>query len=1183
MKRQVVAVIAMLATPAAAQPVDFSRDIRPILSDNCYACHGPDSNVRQANLRLDLLDNAFTGRPGRTPIVPGDPDASLLIRRIISDDPGYRMPPPESKKSLTFTEKAMLAKWIASGAAWEPHWSFATPQPVEPPETEDPWPRNGIDRFVLARLDTAGLAPSPQAEPETLIRRVSFDLTGLPPTLREIDAFLADTSETAYENVVDRLLASPAYGERMAVAWLDLARYADTNGYHYDNERTMWPWRDWVIDAYNSNLSFDRFTVEQLAGDLLPDPDLAQRIATGFNRNHGISWEGGIIPEEYQLEYVVDRVATTSTAWMGLTMGCARCHDHKFDPITQKEFYSFAAFFNTIPERGSDGLEGNAVPNIATPTRDDAERLDVLDQAIAALQQQYDRPDPDRDAALARWEQRTAADWRGAWTVLDPFAFKSVGGAELVKQEDGSLFAQGRHPDAEVYEIIAFSSVPVIRAVRVEAMADERLPMGGPGRASHANIVLSEFEVEVAPVTSPSDMHPVEFVAAHADHSQLGFHVTRAIDGKRETGWALNGARFGEDRVAIFVPRKPFGFEGGTVLRVRIGQDSDFMQHAIGRIRISVTGDETIHAALQPSELGAWHVIGPFPADSPAAARETAFGPESGLADGVDLDAAWGDGGALRWSVRPEFSDGAVHALAETDNAATYLYRVVNAPGKRSMTMSFGSDDALKVWVNGELIFETDGPRPAAADQDIVTAELRAGVNDLLIKIANYGGQHAFYFDRREDHALDTPLDVLTMLSRPAARRNANQARELRDHYLSRHSPESKHVLAELTAKRSEHAAIMAGVPTVMVMDEMDEPRKTFLLRRGRYDQPADEVAPGVPAVLAGFTSDVEPTRLGLARWLTDPDHPLTARVAVNRYWQMHFGRGLVETPEDFGTRGSLPTHPRLLDWLAREFVRSGWDVKAMHRLIVTSATYRQAAAATAAQRAIDPDNRLLARGPRFRLPAEMIRDAALRAGGLLVEKIGGPPVKPYQPDGLWKQIGSDFGAFSANVYQRDSGDALYRRTMYTFWKRTLPPPALAIFDAPSREFCVARRSRTNTPLQALVVLNDPTYVEAARFIAQRMLTEAHDETGDGADDRQRAALGFRIVTSRAPTEAEVDVLVGLYASQQAAYSGDPGAVRALLGVGESAHREGLDPTALAAWTIVAATLLNLDEALTRN
>ena len=1176
--------IAIVATPAAAQPVDFNRDIRPIFSNNCFTCHGPDSKFRQANLRLDLLDDAFTERrPGLAPIVPGDPDASLLIRRITSDDPGYRMPPPESKKSLTEAEKAILARWIAAGAAWEPHWSFVTPKSVEPPQTRDPWPRNGIDRFVLPRLAAAGLAPSPPAERETLIRRVSFDLAGLPPTLQEIDAFLADGSAGAYEKVVDRLLASTAYGERMAMAWLDLARYADTNGYHYDNERTMWPWRDWVIDAYNRNLPFDRFTVEQLAGDLLPEPDLAQRIATGFNRNHGISWEGGIIPEEYQLEYVVDRVGTTATAWMGLTMGCARCHDHKFDPITQKEFYRFAAFFNTISEQGADGLEGNAVPNIATPGADDVKKIDVLDQAIAALQKQYDTPDPEQDAAFARWSRQTAAVWRAAWTVLDPFAFKSAGGAELVKQEDGSLFAQGRHPDSEVYEIVAFSSVPVIRAIRLEAMADQRLPRGGPGRASHANIVLSEFEVEVAPVTAPNRMQPVVFVTAHADHSQRGFHVTRAIDGKRETGWALNDARFGEDRVAIFVPREPFGFEGGTVLRVRIRQDSDFMQHAIGRVRLAVTGDETMHGALQPSELGPWHVIGPFPADSPAAARETAFGPESSLGHGVDLDASWGDDGSLRWRQRPEFEDGVVHGLTEVDNAATYLYRVVTTPDTRMMTMSFGSDDALKVWVNGELILDADAPRPAAADQDIVTAELRAGVNDLLIKITNYGGEHAFYFDRREDHALDPPLDVLAKLNRPEAERNDEQQRELRDHYLSEHSPAARQLLAALAAKRSEHAALMEGIPTVMVMDEMAEPRKTFVLTRGRYDQPADEVEPGVPSVLAGFASDVGPTRLGLARWLTDPEHPLTARVAVNRYWQMHFGRGLVTTPEDFGTQGSPPTHPRLLDWLACEFVRSGWDVKAMHRLIVTSATYRQATPASAERRVIDPDNRLLARGARFRLPAEMIRDAALRAAGLLVEKVGGPPVKPYQPEGLWKEIGSDFAAFSANVYQRDTGAALYRRTMYTFWKRTLPPPALVIFDAPSREFCIARRSRTNTPLQALVVLNDPTYVEAARFLAQRMLTEADDETGNEASDRHRAALGFRIATSRAPTEAELNVLVGLYERQYAAFSGDPDAVRGLLGVGEAAHRVGLDRTALAAWAIVAATLLNLDEVLTRN
>ena len=1156
----------------AGPSIDFTRDIRPILSNNCYKCHGPDSRARQADLRFDLLEVAFAEREsGKTPIVPGDPETSLLIERITSSNPDFRMPPPEANKVLSEDEKTLLARWIESGAEWEPHWAFITPRAADPPPAGRDT-GNGIDGFIRATLESEGLAPSPEASRETLIRRVALDLTGLPPTLEEIDAFLADDSPDAYEKVVDRLLASPRYGERMAMAWLDVARYADTHGYHYDNERTMWPWRDWVIDAYNRNLPFDQFTVEQLAGDLLPEPTLEQRIATAFNRNHGISWEGGIIPQEYQVEYVVDRVSTTATAWLGLTIGCARCHDHKFDPITQREFYQFAAFFNTIPEKGADGLEGNAVPLIAAPDEDRERKLEALSAAIEALETEYDAPDPERDAARAAWEEQTAVEWRRAWTILDPFAFKSLGGARLVKQDDGSLFAEGKHPDREVYEIVAFTDLTGIGALRLEAMADERLPEGGPGRAFHANIVLSELEVEAAPLTDPSAGTRIELVAAHADHSQRGFHVKSAFDGKRETGWALNGARFGEDRVAIFVPREPFGFEGGTVLRLRIRQESDYMKHAIGRVRLAVVTDEELAARLTASILGKWHLVGPFPADTGPAAHEKTFGPEYR----IDLRAAYGAEGALRWQPKPEFEDGRVHPLPRMDNAATYLYRTITAPTRRSMTMSLGSDDAIKVWVNGKLILESDAPRPAAADQNTATAELGEGLNDLLVKITNYGGEHAFYFDPRDDNGLEPSLDILTKLNRPPDERNDDQRTQLRDYYLSEHSPQARALLGELTDRRSEHRKLLAEVPTVMVMEEMDEPRQTFLLMRGRYDRPGDEVAAGVPSVLPELEAQTPRNRLGLARWLTDPDHPLTPRVAVNRYWQMYFGRGLVETPEDFGSQGSRPTHPQLLDWLAREFVASGWDVKAMQKLIVTSATYRQDSAVTPELLHADPDNRLYARGPRFRLPAEMIRDSALFAGGLLVERIGGPPVKPYQPEGLWKEVGSDFEAFSANAYRRDTGESLYRRTMYTFWKRTLPPPSLAIFDAPSREFCVVRRSRTNTPLQALVLMNDPTFVEAARFLAQRTLTEVE------AGDRERAAFAFRVVTSRRPTEEELEVVLDLYREQHAAFSQDPDGARGLLGVGDGTHPDHLDRTELAAWAVVASVLLNLDESMTR-
>ncbi|MHC4946917.1 MAG: DUF1553 domain-containing protein [Planctomycetota bacterium] len=1151
--------------PAAA--VDFNRDIRPILSDRCFQCHGPDGAARQAGLRLDTPDGAFAPRrDDRAAVTPGDPAASLLLERITAAHADDRMPPPGSNKTLREDEIELLRRWIEAGATWQTHWSFVPPAPVPPPAVGDEsWPRNPVDRFVLARLEAEGLAPADEATRETLLRRVTFDLTGLPPTLAEIDAFLADESPDAYERVVDRLLASPRYGERMAMAWLDVARYADTHGYHYDNERTMWPWRDWVIDAYNRNLPFDAFTVQQLAGDLLPGATLDQRIATGFNRNHGISWEGGIIPEEYLVEYVVDRVQTTSTAWLGLTVGCARCHEHKFDPVSQREFYEFAAFFNTIPEKGADGLEGNAVPLISAPVGDDATRLADLEAGIARLEEAYDAPRPELDEARARWERETADAWERSWTILPPFAAKAAGGAELVPQDDGSVFAEGPHPQIETYEIVAFTDLTDIRAIRLDAMADERLPRGGPGRAFHANYVLSELEVEIAPVADPAAAVPVELVAAHADHSQPGFFVGRTVDGSAETGWAVERARFGEDRVAVFVPRAPFGFESGTALRFRLRYDSPYRQHAMGRVRLAVTTDAALAAALAPCELGPWRLAGPFPAESAAAARATDFGPEASL-------------DTVTWTPRPDLADGVVHALPEDRNAATYLHRTITSPDERRVVLSFGSDDALAVWVNREPAHASDAPRGAAPDQDLVTVRLRPGRNDLLVKVTNFDGPSAVYFEKRDDDGLDPPLPVMAKLQRAPDERGDDQRRELRDHYLAAHSDEARALLADLADRRAERDRLTAAIPTVMVMQEMDEPRPTFMLGRGRYDQPGEQVTPGVPGVLPGLPADAPADRLGLARWLTDPGHPLTARVAVNRHWQMHFGRGLVDTPDDFGAQGSPPSHPALLDWLALELVRSGWDVKAMHRLIVTSATYRQSSAAPPALRARDPGNRLLARGPRFRLPAEMIRDAALAASGLLVERVGGPPVKPYQPEGLWKEVGSDFEAFSANVYRRGTGDDLYRRSMYTFWKRTLPPPALQTFDAPTRELCVVRRSRTNTPLQALVLMNDPTYVEAARFLAQRTLREVDD----GAGALARAAFAFRVVTSRRPTPREVALLVGLYREQHAAFGKDPELVRGLLGVGDGTHPADLDRTELAAWTVVATTLLNLDEAITK-
>jgi mono/diheme cytochrome c family protein len=775
--------------------IDFARQIRPILSENCFRCHGPDHEERKAKLRLDIKESAFGKlRSGGRAIVPGNSKKSELIARITDVDPAVRMPPAKINKHLTPEQIELLRQWIDQGAVWHEHWAFVPPsRPALPKVKQKDWPRNGIDYFIMARLEKEGLQSSPEADRTTLIRRLSLDLTGLPPTPAEVNAFLADKNPNAYEKVVDRLLNSPHYGERMALDWLDAARYADTHGYHIDSGRDMSRWREWVIDAFNRNLPFDQFTIDQLAGDLLPKATLAQKVASGFNRNHMINFEGGAIPQEYHAAYIVDRVNTTATVWLGLTAACAQCHDHKYDPISQKEYYQLYAFFHNVPENGLDGSRGNAAPLLKAPTRLQQEKLDALAKEAKEIEKQLALP----------------------------------------KSEGNKLRAQ----------------------------------------------------------------------------------------------------------------------------------------------------------------------------------------------------------------------------------------------------------------------------------------------------------------------------------------------------------------LAKIQQEKTE---IEKTMPTTMVMEEMSKPRDTFVLIRGQYDKPGQKVHAGVPAALPPMPAGAPANRLGLARWLVSPDHPLTARVIVNRYWQMIFGAGLVKSAEDFGSQGEQPSHPELLDWLAVEFRQPSnpplgvggeapWNTRGIVRLIVTSSTYRQSSRVTSELLAKDSDNRLLARGPRFRLQAEFIRDQALAVSGLLNREIGGPSVFPYQPAGLWQELASrsDSKNWSAQFFVQSHGKDLYRRSMYTFWKRTSPPPQMIALDAPDRETCTVRRSRTNTPLQALILMNDPTYVEASRKFAERMMTEAKS-------NEERIVLGFRLATARKPNEREIAVLKKVFEKQLAHYRQDSKAAMRLLAIGESRRNEALQPAELAAWTIVANVILNLDETVTK-
>jgi uncharacterized protein DUF1553/uncharacterized protein DUF1549/concanavalin A-like lectin/glucanase superfamily protein/cytochrome c len=1018
-----------------APSVNFDRQIRSIFSDRCFACHGPDEKQRIAKLRLDVRDG---GAFERKIVVPGAAQQSLLFQRISSDRAGFRMPPTSAGNPLTAAQIELIGKWIDQGAKWENHWAYVAPKrPDVPPVSNPAWARNPIDAFVEARLDREKLKPSAEADKVTVIRRVTLDLTGLPPTIAEVNAFLADKQADAYEKVVDRLLHSPRYGERMAMQWLDLARYADTHGYHIDSSREMWHWRDWVIQAFNDNMPYDRFTIEQLAGDLLPGSTDAQKVASGFNRNHMINFEGGAIPEEYQNEYVVDRLEATATTWMGMTLGCARCHDHKYDPLSQKEFYRFYAFFNSISEEGLDGKRGNAKPFLQLPSAEQKARLDGLDQEIAKRQKLVDK---DATAPMQqKWEAERLAtlasvtrDGLTAHYALDGNLNDSSGAYRVARVRQGDL---------------TFSPGYVDRAADFDG--DTHVSLGDGG------VIY------------------------------LGRAFTIA-------GWVRVGASKDMALLAT-VPRVK------EKARLEVGLD-DFqlvdIQRWAPRVTIRVGGIELRSKGhLQPEQ---WHHL--------AIASDG-----SGRAAGFKL---FFEGKAAELEV---VKDGALEAGKNSSSIEI---------GDKELGRAFkGSIDELRIY-----------------NRVLAASEL-------------------------EPMVMSEPVRAtLLMLD---AKRSPAQRDRLRDYFLTYEAPqEYRTAWVELKALERDRAELIKVIPTAMVMSEMEKPRETVVLARGDYRNRGEKVSPGIPAVLPPLPAGPA-NRLTLARWLVSPENPLAARVAVNRFWQMYFGLGIVKTAEDFGSQGEPPSNPELLDWLATEFERTGWDIRAMQRLIVTSATYRQASTITPELRERDPENRLLARGPRFRLPAEMIRDGALEVSGLLRERVGGPSVHPNQPGGLWEAIAYGDG-FSSQTYVPSTGDDLYRRSMYSFWKRTSPPPALTIFDAPDREKCTARRLLTNTPLQALALMNDPTYIEAARALAARAIAE--EKTADG-----RIKYAFRLAVAREPKAEEIRVLRELEQKEIRQYRTDPEAAKKL------AKADGkTDPVEMAAWTTVASSILNLDEMITK-
>ncbi len=1010
------------AAPARSGEPQFNRDIRPILSNACFQCHGPDSAARKADLRLDVRDAAVAAGA----IDTEHPERSELLRRIKAADPAERMPPPDSGKTLTAEEIARLEAWLLAGAPYQPHWAYIpVPEAVPVPQPADPggWCRNEIDAFVLARLARQGWQPAPEAPREKWLRRVTLDLTGLLPTLEEIDAFLADTSPMAYEKVVDRLLSSREYGERMAADWLDAARYADTFGYQADRDTHVWPWRDWVIAAFNRNLPYDQFLIWQIAGDMLPAATREQRLATAFNRLHRQTNEGGSIEAEFRAEYVADRLRTVGTAILGLTLECARCHDHKYDPITQREYYQLAAFFNNIDEHGlySHFTETAPTPALLLYEGDQEVRHNAL------------------LAQIAQAEQSLAEAERSARERLAASAAFDGPGTPVVKPEPVAAFS---FEDLQV----AGDYRPVAGRVgqAIEFGGDDAYVCRGAG-AFHRTDRFS-FALWIKPAV----------------------HQPRMV--------VLHRSRAAEDSA----------FRGYSLVLDR-GQPTFSLAHFWPGNAIQVRSADVL-------PLGEWtHVAVTYDGSSRAAGVHIYL---NGRSSTLEV-------------VRDRLTRDIVHRAEWGDYDAS---SVELALGARFRDVGFkgGQVDELAVFAD----------------------ELTP------LEVAAVGG-------------FEPPQDEQARLA----------------HYLRREDAAWRERRAALETLRAAEDELVSQVRQIMVMEELPWRRPTHVLKRGAYDAPGEEVQPDTPAAIMPLAADAERNRLGFARWLVDPRHPLTARVAVNRFWQIFFGRGLVATAEDFGIQGQPPSHPELLDWLARRFMQSGWDVHELCRLIALSSTYRQDSVPRDPKvyRA-DPENRWLARGPHHRLSAEQLRDSALAASGLLVRKLGGPSVMPYQPAGLWEESGT------GKTYHQSHGEGLYRRSLYTFWRRTSPPPSMTVFDAPSREVCLARRERTSTPLQSLVLLNDPQFVEAARVLAEKLLRERPGRPNEQIE------TAFRLLTGRTMRAEEAGVLMRLYSEQAALFGEQPDQSAAYVGVGEAPRDPGVDVAAHAALTAVVQALLNYDE-----
>jgi hypothetical protein len=1135
------------ALRAAEPQVDFNREIRPILAKKCFVCHGTDEGHREAGLRLDVREAAIAKLDSdAVAIVPGEPGKSELVRRIAAADESERMPPAETGITLTDEQQRLLKQWIAEGASYAPHWAYVKPiRPALPAVKQRDWPTNEIDYFILSRLEQEGIRPMPRADRYTLIRRASLDLRGLPPTPAEVQRFIDDADPLAYQRLVDRLLEDSAFGERWARMWLDQARYADSRGYGSDPLRpNIWRYRDWVIDAFNSNMPFDQFTREQLAGDLLPGATIDQRVATAFHRNTMTNTEGGTDDEEFRVAAVKDRVDTTMQVWMGITFGCAKCHSHKYEPITQQEYYELFAIFNQT----ADSDKANESPTLLAPSSSDQQRLREAEMKLAELRSKLEMPSEALVAEQAKWEAglRLPSEWQ----VLETESLKSSGGTTLQRLDDGSILASGESPATADYEIAAKTALDGITAFRLEALADEVLPGGGPGRSATGNFVLSQFSVTVEEAASAAKGIAVRFVRIE-------------LPGKKQLlSLAEVQAFAGNENIAV----------KGKAIQSSTAFD--------GPAQLAIDGDTNGHYSEAKSTTHTGTENNPW--------WEVDLGSESPIDRIVVWNRTDGNLGTRLAGYRVQLLD-AAHKVVwqEAPSGVPNPQRELAISGVRNVGLASavadfsqagfavesatqGTDLATKGWA----IAPQTGKSHWAA---FIAAAPIAGLKNPLLRFTLQQQfeqpRHTlgrFRLSATTDRSVlkrtGISAEILALVDTPAAERSAAQQAKLAAHYRT--------LAPSLKPLRDEIAALEKARPTppaVPVMQELpiEKRRATHIMVKGNFLSPGEAVEPALPSAFHHIALKNKPGRMELADWLLHDENPLTARVAVNRLWAQIFGIGIVETEEDFGIQGELPSHPALLDYLATEFVAQGWDTKKLIKSIVTSQAYCQSARVAPEALAKDPRNRWLSRGPRFRLEAEMVRDQALALSGLLSRKLHGPSVFPPQPAGLWQ------AAFNGErTWATSSGEDKYRRGLYTFWRRTTPYPSMATFDAPSREICALRRIRTNTPLQAFVTLNDPVYVEAAQALARRMARKGGDSVA------KRASFGLQLCLVRPPTEEQIRSLVELFDAEVAHYRNDSTAAKQMIGDTLGPIPEGVDQAELAAWTVVANVLLNLDAVL---